>query len=51
MDYKAKGNTVELMGKEDVEGTPAYKLKVTKKSGNIEYDYLDAQRSSNPELR
>ena len=43
IDYKAKGNTVELIGKEDVEGSPAYKLKVTKKSGNIEYQYLDAQ--------
>ena len=43
VDYKAKGNTVELMGKEDVEGTAAYKLKVTKKSGSIEYEFLDAQ--------
>lgn len=42
VDYKAKGHTVELVGKEDVEGTSAYKLKVTKKSGNVEYDYLDA---------
>lgn len=43
VDYKTKGNTVELMGKEDLEGTPAYKLKVTKKSGTIEYQFLDAQ--------
>jgi len=43
VDYKAKGNTVELMGKEDVEGTSAYKLKVTKKSGTIDYQFLDAQ--------
>ena len=43
VDYKAKGNTVELIGKEDVEGTAAYKLKVTKKGGSIEYQYLDAQ--------
>ena len=43
VDYKAKGNTVELLGKEDVDGTQAYKLKVTKKSGTVEYDYLDAQ--------
>ena len=43
VDYKAKGNAVELMGKEDVEGTPAYKIKVTKKSGNVEYVFLDAQ--------
>jgi outer membrane lipoprotein-sorting protein len=43
VDYKAKGNTVELIGKEDAEGTAAYKLKVTKKSGSIEYEYLDTQ--------
>lgn len=43
VDYKAKGNTIEQMGKEDVEGTAAYKLKVTKKSGSIEYEFLDAQ--------
>lgn len=42
-DYKAKGNTVELIGKEDVEGSPAYKLKVTKKSGNVQYIYLGVQ--------
>jgi len=43
VDYKAKGNTVELIGKEDLEGTAAYKLKVTKKGGGVEYEYLDAQ--------
>ena len=41
-DYKAKGNQVELLGKETVEGTPAYKIKVTKKNGDISYIYLDA---------
>jgi hypothetical protein len=41
-DYKAKGNQVESLGKEDVDGTPAYKLKVTKKNGDISYIYLDA---------
>ncbi|MGI8741337.1 MAG: hypothetical protein ACR2NN_01970 [Bryobacteraceae bacterium] len=43
VDYKAKGNTVELAGMEDVEGSPAYKLKVTKRNGRVEYDYLDAK--------
>jgi hypothetical protein len=43
VDYKSKGHTVESMGKEDVEGTAAYKLKVTKKSGKVEYIYIDAQ--------
>jgi outer membrane lipoprotein-sorting protein len=41
-NYKQKGNTVELLGKEDMEGTDTYKLKVTKKSGDISYFYLDA---------
>ena len=31
VDYKAKGNTVELLGKEKIEGTDAYKLKVSLK--------------------
>jgi outer membrane lipoprotein-sorting protein len=43
VNYQAKGNTVELVGKEDVAGSPAYKLKVTKKGGFSEYDYLDAK--------
>ncbi len=43
VDYKAKGNTVELVGPEDVDGTPAYKLKVTKSGGSIEYEYLDSK--------
>jgi outer membrane lipoprotein-sorting protein len=43
VDYKTKGHTIELMGKEAVEGADAFKLKVTKKGGNIEYDYLDAE--------
>lgn len=42
VDYKAKGNQVELVGKENLEGTPAYKLKVTLKNGNVKYMYLDA---------
>jgi outer membrane lipoprotein-sorting protein len=42
MDYKAKGNTVEYLGKDKVEGSDAYKLKVTKKNGIIETSYIDA---------
>ena len=42
VDYKSKGHSIELMGKEDVEGTATYKLKVTKKSGKVDYHYLDA---------
>jgi hypothetical protein len=43
MDYKEKGNTVELVGKEQVEGADAYKLKVTLKSGDVRYYFLDAE--------
>jgi len=42
VDYKAKGSKVELLGKEAVEGTDAYKLKVTLKSGDVTTIYLDA---------
>ena len=41
VDYKAKGNQVELVGKEKVEGKDAYKLKVTLKDGQVRFDYLD----------
>ena len=39
--YKEKGNTVELVGTEPVEGTDAYKLKVTLKAGDVQYFYMD----------
>lgn len=43
MDWKAKGHTIELAGKESIEGADAYKLKITKKSGQVEYYYLDTE--------
>lgn len=42
VDYKKKGNQIELVGKEDVDGSSAYKLKVTLKNGDVQYQYLDA---------
>ncbi len=42
VDYKAKGNTVELQGKDKVDGRDAWKLKVTLKSGDVRFYYLDA---------
>jgi hypothetical protein len=42
VDYKAKGHTVELVGKEKIEGSDAYKLKVTLKTGTVRYQYIDA---------
>jgi outer membrane lipoprotein-sorting protein len=41
--YKEDGHQVELLGQEDTEGTSAYKLKVTKKNGDIEIYYLDSE--------
>ena len=43
MDWKAKGHTVELAGTEAVEGADAFKLKLTRKNGKVEYYYLDAE--------
>lgn len=43
VDWKAKGHTVELAGKEAVEGAEAHKLKITKKNGDVEYYWLDAE--------
>ncbi len=42
VDYKSKGNTIELVDREEIEGVAVYKLKITKPSGAMEYDYLDA---------
>jgi outer membrane lipoprotein-sorting protein len=43
VDYKEKGHKVELAGKEDMEGTPVYKLKLTLKNGDVRNIYLDAE--------
>lgn len=41
VDYKAKGNTVEYLGHDTVDGDDALRLKVTLKDGDIVYYYLD----------
>jgi outer membrane lipoprotein-sorting protein len=41
IDYKEKGNQVQFAGKEEVEGKPAYKLKLTNKSGEVRYFFFD----------
>jgi hypothetical protein len=43
IDYAAKGHTVELMGRDDVDGIETYKLKETLKSGKEETIYIDPQ--------
>jgi hypothetical protein len=39
--YKQRGDSIEYLGTEDVDGTNAYKLKVTFKNGDVEFVYLD----------
>jgi len=41
VDYASKGNKVEYLGHDTVDGDDAYKLKVTLKNGDIIYYYLD----------
>ena len=41
VDWKAKGSSVEYLGTEDVDGTPAHKLKVVRKNGDVSFVYLD----------
>jgi outer membrane lipoprotein-sorting protein len=43
VDYKTKGHTVELLGKESVEGAECFKLKITRKDGRVETTWLDAE--------
>jgi hypothetical protein len=41
VDFKEKGNTVEFLGHDVVDGDDALRLKVTLKDGDIVYYYLD----------
>ncbi len=41
VDYKAKGYKLDYLGTEDVDGTDAHKLRVTRPNGDITYVYLD----------
>jgi hypothetical protein len=41
VDYKEKGNTVEFLGHDEVDGDDSLRLKVTLKDGDIIYYYLD----------
>jgi len=40
-NYKEKGHTVELLGKEAVDGTECYKIKLTTKGGRTSTHYID----------
>ncbi len=41
VDYKVKGNKVEYLGTEDVDGSEAHKLRVTKANGDKKIIFLD----------
>ena len=41
VDWQKKGNKLEYLGTEDVDGTQAHKIKLTRQSGDTEYVYLD----------
>ncbi|HWW32491.1 MAG TPA: hypothetical protein VNY70_03915 [Steroidobacteraceae bacterium] len=41
VDYKAKGYRLDYLGTEDVDGTDAYKLRVTRANGDVTYVFLD----------
>ena len=41
VDWKAKESTIEYLGREDVDGTSAYKIKVMRKNGDVSFVYLD----------
>ena len=42
LDYKEKGHKAELVGHDSVEGTDCFKVKLTLKTGDIRYYFLDA---------
>ncbi len=39
--WREKGYQVSYLGTEDVDGTPAYKLRIALKGGDVQYVYLD----------
>src|SRR4029077_5640599 len=41
VERKEKGSAIEYLGTEDVDGTQAYKVKVTRKNGDVNFVYLD----------
>lgn len=41
-NYKQKGHTIEFVGKVNLDGKPAYKLKLTTKGGDLKNYFIDA---------
>lgn len=42
VDYKAKGSQIELIGKEQFDDKPVYRLKLTNKNGDVRFYVFDA---------
>lgn len=45
LNYKEKGHSVALEGTQEVEGTECYKVKLTKKNGDVEFHYFDTENN------
>lgn len=43
IDYEKKGHKIELLGKEDLEGTQVFKLRLTRKDGQVTDYFIDAE--------
>jgi outer membrane lipoprotein-sorting protein len=43
MNAEEKGITLELVGKEDLEGTEVFHITVTREDGDVEHHFLDAE--------
>jgi hypothetical protein len=43
IDHKAKGHKIEYLGRETVDGREGFKLKITNKTGSVDYYYVDTK--------
>ena len=43
IDYKGKGHEIELVGTEEIEGAETYKIKMTKKEGDVVFYFFDTE--------
>jgi outer membrane lipoprotein-sorting protein len=43
INWQAKGHKLDYLGTEDIDGTPAHKLRLTRQNGDIEYVWLDPE--------
>jgi photosystem II stability/assembly factor-like uncharacterized protein len=41
VDWREKGHRVDYLGTEEIDGSPAHKLRVVMKDGDVEYHFLD----------